>query len=266
MANIKLLGIPYDHNSSFLKGPSYAPDRIRLMDKEGSANQFAESGKEIKPGSYYDDCGDLTFETTDPQKAYQLIKSSITDLINDGNKVLSIGGDHSISYPIISAHAKKYPSLHILHFDAHADLYENFDDNPYSHASPFARVMENCEVRSLTQVGIRTLSKHQKEQADKYGVDVIEMKDFNFDFISSLKNPLYISLDIDVMDPAFAPGISHHEPGGMSTRQLIDCIQQLPHSIVGADLVEYNPMRDVNNMTAMVGYKLQKELLSKMTD
>jgi arginase family enzyme len=92
------------------------------------------------------------------------------------------------------------------------------------------------------------------------------MKDFNTDFINSLEAPLYISLDIDVLDPAFAPGISHHEPGGMSTRQLIDIIQQINVSIVGADIVELNPKRDVNNMTAMVAYKLFKELASKMID
>jgi len=92
------------------------------------------------------------------------------------------------------------------------------------------------------------------------------MKDFNTDFISSLQAPLYVSLDIDVLDPAFAPGISHHEPGGMSTRQLIEIIQQIKVPIVGADIVELNPKRDINNMTAMVAYKLFKELASKMID
>ena len=90
------------------------------------------------------------------------------------------------------------------------------------------------------------------------------MKDFSLDFIAELKNPLYISLDIDVLDPAYAPGISHHEPGGMSTRQLIDIIQKIEVPIVGADIVELNPKRDVHNMTAMLAYKLFKELASKM--
>ena len=90
------------------------------------------------------------------------------------------------------------------------------------------------------------------------------MKDFNFDFIQTLQQPLYISLDLDVLDPAFAQGISHHEPGGMTTRQLIHIIQNISIEIVGADIVEYNPIRDLNNMTAMVAYKLLKELISKM--
>ena len=95
---------------------------------------------------------------------------------------------------------------------------------------------------------------------------MIEMKDFNYNFIKTLQSPLYISLDLDVLDPAFAPGISHHEPGGLTTRELINIIQSITVSIVGADIVEYNPMRDINNMTAMVAYKLFKELASKMIE
>lgn len=261
---IKLIGVPFDANSSFLKGSSYAPQRIRLMDLEGSANRFSESGQELISGEQYDDCGDLTFDSTNPSRAYDHIYASISALINPKDKVLSIGGDHSVSYPVIQAHADIYDGLNILHLDAHADLYENFDDNPFSHASPFARLMESGKITSLTQVGIRTLNKHQREQAEKYGVQVIEMKDFNNEFTNTLSGPLYISLDMDVLDPAFAPGVSHHEPGGMSTRQLIDIIQRINIPIIGADIVEYNPMRDLNNMTAMVGYKLMKEIMAIM--
>jgi len=261
---IKLIGIPFDANSSFLKGAAYAPARIRLVEQEGSANTFAENGLEIKKNIVYQDCGDLEFETTNAEKAFQNIAQNIASFLESGSKVLSLGGDHSISFPIISAFAKQYKNLNILHLDAHADLYDNFDDNPYSHASPFARIIEKGLVNSLTQVGIRTFNTHQKEQAEKYKVRVVEMKDFNYDFLEKLEAPLYISLDLDVLDPAFAPGVSHHEPGGMSNRQLIEIIQHIPVEIVGADIVEYNPIRDVHNMTAMVAYKLMKELMAKM--
>ncbi len=261
---IKIIGIPFDANSSFLKGSAYAPQRIRLMDKEGSANRFSESGLEVKENHNYQDCGDIFFQDTNPEKGYKIIKDKITTLIQDNSKVISIGGDHSVSFPIISAYADKYEKINILHLDAHADLYDNFDNNPYSHASPFARIMESGKINSLTQVGIRTLSTHQREQARKFGVKVIEMKDLHFDFIETLHSPLYISLDLDVLDPAFAPGISHHEPGGMTTRDVIKIIQNISVEIIGADIVEYNPIRDVNNMTAMVGYKLMKELVAKM--
>ncbi len=261
---IKLIGIPFDANSSFLRGPSYAPQRIRLMDTDGSANSFSENGLEVKEGINYQDCGDIHFENTNSKIAFDTIGDKIKQLRSDKSKVISFGGDHSISYPVINAFADENTKLNILHLDAHADLYDNFDNNPFSHASPFARLMESNKINSLTQVGIRTLNTHQKEQAKKYGVTIVEMKDFDFNFIQNLPSPLYISIDLDVLDPAFAPGVSHHEPGGMTSRQLIKIIQNLSCEIIGADIVEYNPVRDLHNMTAMVAYKIFKELVAKM--
>jgi len=263
---INLLGIPYDQNSSFLRGSALAPQRIRLMDIEGSANKYCERGKEIYEGKNYKDLGDIEFNDCDAQSAYKLIKTTVTEVLTTNDKLISLGGDHSVSFPIIEAHAKLYSNLNVLHLDAHGDLYDNFDDNPYSHASPFARLMEKNLLASLTQVGIRTLTTHQKEQAEKFNVKIIEMKDFNMSFINELKEPLYISLDIDVLDPAFAPGISHYEPGGMTTRHVLDIIQNIDIPIIGADIVELNPNRDINNVTAMVAYKFFKELASKMID
>jgi arginase len=263
---IKLLGIPFDNNSSFLKGPALAPARIRLMDTDGSANAFTESVTEISNGKNYTDAGDMVFTDTNPEAVYHKIKNRIQLELADGSKIICLGGDHSVSFPVIEAYADQYKGLHVLHLDAHADLYDNFDNNPYSHASPFARLMEKNILASLTQVGIRTLNTQQQEQAAKFGVTIIEMKNFDPAFIKKIKAPLYISLDLDVLDPAFAPGISHHEPGGMTTRELINIIQGIQVNIVGADIVEYNPIRDVNNMTAMVAYKLFKELADKMRD
>ncbi|MEO6313874.1 MAG: agmatinase [Chitinophagaceae bacterium] len=261
---VQLLGIPYDHNSSFLRGPALAPARIRLMDKEGSANAFAENGKEIKEVFTYNDAGDVVFEDIQPEKVFAAIKNKMRHLLQAGHQVMALGGDHSISYPVIDAYAEKYPGLHVLHLDAHTDLYDNFDNNPFSHASPFARLLETGKLGSLTQAGIRTATAHHHAQAKKYGVRMIEMKNIGVSFLEHLSAPLYISLDLDVLDPAFAPGVSHHEPGGLSTRELLNIIAQINLPLVGADIVEYNPVRDVNNMTAMVAYKLMKELISKM--
>lgn len=263
---IQLIGIPYDENSSFLKGPSLAPPRIRQMEKDGSSNSFSESGVEIVEGKAFEDKGDILFENANREKTFQIIRQNISEALKSNEKILCFGGDHSVSFPVIDAFSEKYHNLHVLHLDAHADLYENFDDNPYSHASPFARILEKGKINRLTQVGIRTLNTHQKQQAKKYNVEIIEMKNFNYNFIKLLNGPLYVSLDIDVLDPAFAPGISHHEPGGMSTRELITIIQKIDVPVVGADIVEYNPVRDVNNVTAMVAYKLFKELMAKMIE
>jgi len=263
---IKVLGIPYDANSSYLKGPALAPSKIRLMETEGSANRFCEFGKEIVNGDNYIDLGDIAFENNDAEYAYNIIKENLTALVSNQDKIICLGGDHSVSFPIIEAHAKVFKNLNVLHLDAHADLYDDFEGNPYSHASPFARLLEKGLLKSLIQVGVRTFNTHQREQANRFDVKVIEMKDFSMDFISQLEGPIYISLDIDVLDPAFAPGISHHEPGGMTTRDLLSIIQSINVPIIGADIVELNPIRDVDNRTAMIAYKLLKELISKMID
>ena len=266
MKPIHLQGVPYDLNSSFLRGPAYAPARIRLMDTEGSANRFAEAGMELTPGQHYHDDGDLNLSGQNPEQAFETIYTATRTKLDAGKRLLSIGGDHSIAFPLIRAHAETYPKLHILQIDAHGDLYENFDDNPFSHASPFARLLEDGQIASLTQVGIRALNTHQREQVKRYGVQMMEMRHFNPDFIHDLQGPLYISLDLDGLDPAFAPGVSHHEPGGLSTRQVLDLLQGINVPVIGADLVEYNPARDVQNMTAMVGYKFMKELLVKLIE
>ena len=263
---IKLIGIPYDKNSSFLKGPALAPPKLREMDRNGSANRFSETAKEIIPGENYIDLGDLDCTTDDPASAYLGIKTEIYDQLKSGDKIISIGGDHSVSYPIIEAYASKYSELHVLQIDAHADLYADFGGNPYSHASPFARLLEKGLLASLTQVGIRSMTDHLHEQVKRYGVKCIEMKNLNFDFVDDLQGPLYVSLDLDALDPAYAPGVSHHEPGGLSTRDVLNIIQRIPVEIIGADIVELNPNRDLNDTTAMLAYKLFKELTAKMIE
>lgn len=129
----------------------------------------------------------------------------------------------------------------------------------------FARIMEEELAKRLVQVGIRTLNQHQKEQAEKYSVEVHQMKDFDSrQFKPKFDGPVYITFDIDGLDPAFAPGVSHHEPGGLSVREALNIIQDIDVPVIGADIVEYNPSRDINDMTAMVAAKLLKEIAGKM--
>lgn len=261
---ITVLGLPYDANSSFLRGPALAPPRIRQMDKDGSANSYSETGIAIQEGLSHHDVGDLFFPDTRPEAGFSIIKNAIASHLQKGEKILSLGGDHSVTYPILAAYREYYPTLHILHIDAHGDLYDNFDNNLYSHASPFARIMEQALADSLTQAGVRTYTPHQREQMLRFGVKAIEMKDWDAGFVEKLEGPLYLSLDIDALDPAFAPGVSHHEPGGLSVRDVLGIIQGIKVPIVGADIVELNPARDLHDQTAMVAYKFFKEIIAKM--
>ncbi len=256
---ISVVGIPFDEFSSFMRGPALAPPKIREAYHSDSANYFTEDIINLKDHTGWRDEGDLTLP--EGIEAINVIKESITTLLNKSEKVLSLGGDHSVTYPIVKAFAEKFGKLTILHLDAHGDLYDNFEGNKYSHACPFARIMEEGLASRLIQVGIRTMNTHQAEQVKRFGVEVIEMKDWNRDIRFQFEGPVYISLDLDAVDPAFAPGLSHYEPGGFTSRELLSIIQNIRGNVVGADLVELNPIRDQSGITAMLAAKLYKELL-----
>ena len=212
----------------------------------------------------YGDAGDLAFAGASDDDAFAAIESGVSTLIAQGKRPVSLGGDHSITFPIIKAVAKNYSELTIFHFDAHPDLYDEFEGNRRSHACPFARIMESGLAKRLVQIGIRTINGHQREQAKRFGVEVIEMRELPAYARLKAEDPVYISFDMDVLDPAYAPGISHREPGGMSVREAIAHLHAVGGEIVGADVVEYNPVRDVSGMTAIVTAKILKEILGKM--
>nr|WP_299382008.1 arginase family protein [Allomuricauda sp.] len=257
MKQISLQGILFDDKSSFLKGPALAPPLIRQAYHSDSANYYAEDGKFIAPETF-DDKGDFTIDSY-----FDIEKITWTNLEKE-TPLISFGGDHSITFPVIKAFHSLYGKMDILHIDAHSDLYSNFDGDPYSHACPFYNIMNEGLVENLYQVGIRTLNDGQRENAAKFGVQINEMKDFEEFSMPKFNNPLYLSVDMDALDPAFAPGVSHHESGGLSTRQLIHLIQDISVPLIGADIVEYNPTRDIHDMTAMVSAKLFKEIAAKM--
>jgi arginase len=255
-----LVGVPFDANSSYLRGAAGAPAVIRSAFHSSSSNYWSELGVDLGAEAIYEDAGDLQFG----QDAFAQIESRVGQLVDRGLRPLSLGGDHSITFPLVRAVSKRVPDLTILHFDAHPDLYDDFENNRHSHASPFARILEERLAKRLLQVGIRTLNRHQREQAERFGVEIIEMRNVPALEKMKVQGPVYISFDMDVLDPAFAPGISHREPGGMSVREAITHLHAIKGHVVGADLVEFNPAQDVSNVTAMVAAKLVKELLGIM--
>ena len=261
---IQLLGLPQDNNASYLSGPSMAPARIREAFFCDSANLWTETGYDLSDRTLWADAGDVALCGAAGSDAFGLIHSTVTKLLQSDHRVLSLGGDHSVSFPAIAAHAEKHNSLSILHIDAHPDLYDDMQGNPHSHASPFARLMEGGRIDRLVQVGIRTLNGHQREQAALFGVEIHEMRDLSRVGSISFDGPVYLSLDMDALDPAFAPGVSHYEPGGMSTRAVLDIIHNFGGSLIGADVVELNPHRDPGNITAIVATKFVKEIMGRM--
>ena len=257
MHKIVLQGIAFDEKSSFMKGTALAPPAIRSQYRSDAFNFYAENGIEILP-EIFDDKGDFS-----PGQYFD-IEGITKSNLNKKLPIITLGGDHSITYPLMRALNSVHGELNVLHIDAHADLYEDFEGDRFSHACPFARILEDDLTTKLVQVGIRTMTETQQKMADKYNVEVIPMKSYSLDQIPDFTGPVYLSLDLDGLDPAFAPGVSHHEPGGFTTRQVLDIIQAIKAPVIGADIVEYNPKRDLNECTAVLCAKFLREISSIM--
>ena len=255
---VQLIGLPTDSHSSFLRGAADAPGAIRAALASDHSNRATEDGGELGLDIALEDFGDLPLQEDADDAAR--ISDAIEVAAHSQAVPICLGGDHMVTFPIVAGLERVHGPLNILHFDAHPDLYDDFEGDPLSHASPFARIMERGLARRLVQVGIRTMNGHCREQAQRFGVEVIEMRDFAPERVPIPGAPLYVSIDLDGLDPAFAPGVSHHEPGGLSTRDILSVLQRIDGSIVGADVVELNPSRDINQMTATVAAKLVKEL------
>lgn len=255
---IDLIGLPSDVNSSFERGAAQAPAAIRRALWSDRGNLACEDGQEIGIDFELRDRGDLWLNEDAADDA--VIADAIRAAIQSGAVPLALGGDHAMTHPVLRGIHAEHGPVTILHFDAHPDLYDDFDSNPRSHASPFARIMEAGLATRLVQVGIRTLNRHCREQAERFGVEIVPMADFTPDQVPVLEGPLYISIDLDGIDPSEAPGVSHPEPGGLTLREVLAVLQRQTAVIVGADIVELNPRFDNNDRTAIVAAKLVREL------
>lgn len=260
---ILTLGVPDDEGSSFLTGPAQAPPLIRRALYSPANNLWAENGVDLQAPGLLKDAGDLDFTGIMDRRSH--ISLQTTELIKCGNPLIALGGDHAITYPLVRAFAERYENLTLLHLDAHTDLYDELHGNPHSHGCPMARIMEEKLVNRLVQVGIRTLTQHHREQIERFGVEVHEMRNWRNQPLW-VQGPVYLSVDLDVLEPALAPGIGHYEPGGMTPRQVIDLIHGIEGQLVGADVVEFNPLRDLGGITAAVAARFVREIAGKMVE
>jgi arginase len=258
----RLIGLPYDASSSFLQGPSEAPPLIRAALHSASWNTWCEQSREVTGAGGLSDAGDLALPPTAESRGR--IEAGIAELILAGHRPLALGGDHSVTYPVLRAVARGLSPLTILHIDAHPDLYDEFEGDRFSHACPFARIMEEGLASRLVQVGIRTMNAHQRGQADRFGAEVIDMRAWQAGVRPTVGGAVYLSIDLDGLDPAFAPGVSHRDPGGLTVREVIGLVQGAGGHVVGADIVEYNPRQDHGGVTATVAAKLVKEVAGRM--
>lgn len=274
---VSVIGVPWDASSSGQRGAAEAPAAIRQALWAASSNAYNERGDDLAAPGMFEDVGDVELPE-DPVQARAAIEERIRLLVHRGSRPLVLGGDHSITYPILRGFAGRSEAPVVLHLDAHGDLYDEFPlrrgdgdgeglpGDRYSHACPFARVMEEHLAIRLIQVGVRTLNAHQRAQAAKFGVEVLGADRWRdaIPQIARLRGALYVSLDLDVLEPMLAPGISHPEPGGLTIREVLEILAAIRVPVIGADVVEYNPRNDVRDLTARVAAKFVKEMVGIM--
>lgn len=264
--SVVLVGVPWDEQSSFMRGAAGGPDAVRRALTSPSANDSTEHGFDLAFGAGLIDAGDVAIPAADPAAVIDAITTRVSALVRGAHRVIAVGGDHAVTFPLVRAWAGTFQPLDILHLDAHSDLYDSFEGNRYSHACPFARILEAGLARRLVQVGIRTLNDAQRAQVGRFNVEQVQMRDWTGQERLAFDGPVYLSVDLDVLDPAFAPGVSHHEPGGLSVRELLRIIDRFEGNLVGADVVELNPARDRDGVTAMAAAKIVREIAARMVE
>ncbi len=260
---VALLGFPWDGSSSYARGPALAPAVIRSVLFSEASSPYSLSGADARQAIAAYDFADLP---EDPEACRTAIEERVAAALAAKQRPLSLGGDHSVTFPILRAMRDAHGPVNVLHVDAHPDLYDELNGDRYSHACPFARAVEEGCIGHLVQVGIRSATPEQRAFAEKHDIVMLGADQTDAIDYHRLVAPLYISIDLDGLDPAFAPGVSHPEPGGLSTREVLAILKKLGAAPVGADVVELNPEKDVGLATAHVAARLVKELAAMMAD
>jgi len=257
-----LIGLPMDFTTSFRPGTRQAPYRVREV-SEGVEEYSIYQDRSLEEITFYD-AGDVTIPFGNVQQSLERMEATARDLLSMNKKIFSIGGEHLVSLPIIKAYADYYPDLVVIQMDAHADLREDYLGEVLSHATVMRQVLQIIGDKNLFQLGIRSGTREEMQYARKCSNLYLD------EFLSALDEvkeqvgtrPVYISVDIDVLDPAFAPGTGTPEAGGVSSRELIKMLVELGDlNVVGFDVVEISPPNDIGDNTSILGAKLIREAL-----
>ncbi|OEF99865.1 agmatinase [Vulcanibacillus modesticaldus] len=263
-AQVVIYGMPMDFTVSYRPGSRFGPKRIREV-SIGLEEYSPYLDRELKEVKYFD-AGDIPLPFGNPEKSIKMISEFVGKILKDGKFPFGLGGEHLVTWPIIREMYKKYPDLVVFHFDAHADLRTDYEGEPLSHATPIRKVVELIGGKNVYQFGIRSGLKEEfefaKENINFYPFEVLEPVKKVLPDVKG--RPIYITIDIDVHDPAFAPGTGTLESGGITSKEMLATIQEISKAklnIVGADIVEVAPIYDSADQTAILASKLIREML-----
>lgn len=261
-SELVFLGLADDTQSSYLAGCAEAPAAMRRAYDGNCFNSTSESGVDLEAS--VSDLGDSRPADTWEESA-RVYRSRLEAIFDAGRIPFVAGGDHAVTIPVLEALAVLEDPVHVIQIDAHPDLYPDYGGNRFSHACTGARALEMDHVATLTQLGIRTMNEAQSPYVERYPDRLIihEASDLPGELPELEHIPedalVYITIDLDGFDPAFAPGVSHPVPGGLTSRQVLDFIQAGHWALAGMDVVEVNPSRDVNDQTAILAARLLHE-------
>ena len=276
--DVAIVGVPYDGATSNRSGARFGPRAIR---EQSSLLWGYNNAQQIAPFEILNvvDYGDVPVIPVDVVSTHRSIEQTATTVLNQGTRLISLGGDHSIALPLLRAHARKHGPLAVIHVDAHPDTWDvEFGDIKYSHGTPFRRAIEEglIDTSAYLQIGIRGPTTGPQDYADAIGLgarlitcdEAIERG--MADVVSEIRNRVgtrscYLSFDIDAVDPAFAPGTGTPEVGGFTSHQVLQVLRGLTGlNVVGADLVEVAPPWDSGQITSLLASNLVFEILSLM--
>jgi len=255
-----LLGAPMDFSASFRPGSRFGPESIRQV----SYNLEEYSlfvGKSLEDLSFYD-AGDLQLPFGNVSRSLHLIEEAIRGCLERGQRTFTIGGDHLISWPCLKAYSQHFPQLTVVHIDAHADLRDDYMGEERSHATVIGNALRELPLKDVYQFAIRSATQREHDTAKR-------TRFFPFTFVEPLRTvlgeisgPVYITLDIDAVDPAYAPGVGTPESGGITPHDLFEGLKLLSaKNVVGFDLVEVAPAYDNAGITSALAAKLVRESL-----
>ncbi len=260
-----LYGMPMDWTVSYRPGSRFGPTRIREV-SIGLEEYSPYLDRELEEVKYFD-AGDIPLPFGNPQRSLNIIEEYIDQLLAADKFPLGMGGEHLVSWPVMKAMYKKYPDLAIIHMDAHTDLREEYEGEPLSHSTPIRKVAELIGPENVYSFGIRSGMKEEFQWAKENGMHISK-----FEVLEPLKEilptlagrPVYVTIDIDVLDPAHAPGTGTVDAGGITSKELLASIHAIAKSdlrIVGGDLVEVAPIYDPSEQTANTASKLIREMI-----
>ncbi|KEP31182.1 agmatinase [Bacillus safensis] len=264
-AKVILYGMPMDWTVSYRPGSRFGPNRIREV-SIGLEEYSPYLDRELHEVPFFD-AGDIPLPFGNAQKSLDLIEEYVDSILEKGKFPLGMGGEHLVSWPVFRAMYKKYPDLAIIHMDAHTDLREEYEGEPLSHSTPIRKVAGLIGAENVFSFGIRSGMKEEFEWAKEAGMHISK-----FEVLEPLKQVLpklkgrlvYVTIDIDVLDPAHAPGTGTVDAGGITSKELLASIHAIAGSdvqVVGADLVEVAPVYDHSDQTANTASKLLREML-----